>query len=218
MARTVQWAIEKAFLHANRKATAPNAGSSKHDVLLALADSTQKLWAAEEGIEWNSLSDTIDLGPVTATDTFALPDSVDYVSQDTDQTVRIGSTDYKLVSAAQLRRYRDSAVVAQIGRNLVFPRAFAATDAGFGLDIEVPVVLAVSDITAATDTIQVDRPMWLAYMMAAEFVRNDVVKQGQYDNLLALADVEMGKMKEANASTVNDYALNGFQAAGAEWN
>jgi hypothetical protein len=70
---TVDQAITKAFLHAQRKPTAPAVGTTKYNALLAIADSMQKLWATEPDVEWDSLYQP---GPtlavtVTATDTFA---------------------------------------------------------------------------------------------------------------------------------------------------
>lgn len=219
MAQTVSWAIQKAYLHANRKATPPNAGSTKHDALLAIADSMQKMWPAEH--DWASLYSLAEVGTVTATDTFELDDEIDHLNRDADDPVRITlgtqTKTYKLVSPAQLYKYRNSDVCAQVGRNLVFPQAFDSTSSVFGGTIYAPATLAVEDITSENQDVQVDRPMWLAYMMAAEFARNDTVKQGQYENLLAMAESELTKMIEDNDGTVNEYALNGFQAAGEDW-
>lgn len=216
MAQTVAWAIQKAFLHSNRKATPPAAGTSKYEALLDIADSMQKLWASEPGIEWDSLYSLETIGTVSATDTFTLPATINYISKSEDDPIRVGATPYKLVKPNQLYKYQGADVCAQIGRTLKFAKAFASDSAHIGEDIHVPAILYTADLTLGTSNIQVDDPMWLAYMMAAEFVRNDVVKQGQYDNLLSLADQCMQRMISANSGSLNEVGMN-FQAAGESW-
>lgn len=215
MAQTVAWAIQKAFLHAQRKSDAPATGTSKYEVLLDLADTMQKQWETEPGIEWDSRYSLETIGTVTATDTFDLPDEVRTLSKSEDNPIRLtngtSTTSYRLVKPSQLYKYQDAQVCAQVGRSLVFPKAFASDSSLLGFSIKVPALLYVSDITAPTDTIEVDDPLWLAYMMAAEFVRNDVVKSGQYDNLLALADQCMQTMKANNSGQLEEIS------AGAPW-
>lgn len=219
---TVAWAIQKAFLIAQRKAEAPAAGTSKYEVLLDLADSMTKAWETEPGVEWDSLYSLATIGTVTATDTFPLLATINYISKSEDNPIRItnGTTTktYRLVSAKQLYKYRDNDVCAQIGRNLVFAKAFTADSSLLGYDIKVPAILYADDITAETATIQVDDPMWLAYMMAAEFCRNDVVKQGQFDTLLGYADQSMQRMKQANGGQLEELAMTPGVVAGETWN
>lgn len=216
MAQTVDWAIQKAFLHSNRKATAPAAGTSKYEALLDIADSMQKMWASEPSTEWDSLYSLETIGTVSATDTFDLPDEINYISKSEDDPIRIGTVAYKLVKPNQLYKYQGSNVCAQIGRTLKFSSAFASDSSLIGESILVPSILYTDDITVGTNEIQVDDPMWLAYMMAAEFSRNDVVKQGQYDNLLALADQCMQRMIAANSGSLNEVSTS-WQAAGESW-
>lgn len=218
---TVDQAIAKAFLHAQRKATPPASGTSKYNALLAIADSMQKLWATEPGIEWDSLYQLVQLAAtVTATDTFALGTTINDLSQREGDYVLVtngtNTSEYRIINPNQLYQYRYEAAVARIGTNLKFSKAFAATDSVIGYNIKVPAVVYVADITAGTDIIAVDDPMWLCYMMAAEFARNDVVKQGQYDNLLALADQHMQRMKQANGGQVDAIATP-WQPAGESW-
>lgn len=221
MAQNVAWAIQKAFLHAQRKADAPAAGTSKYDVLLAQADSMQKIWEIEPGVEWDSRYSLETIGTVSATDTFELPDEVRTISKNPDNPILLtngtSTTTYTLVKPGQLYKHRNSKVCAQIGRNLVFPEAFTSDSSVFGYSIKVPALLYVDDIASENDDIQVDDPMWLAYMMAAEFVRNDVVKANQYDNLLALADQHMQAMKAANSGHLEEFPGGAAWIAGEEW-
>lgn len=219
--RQVSWAIQKAYLHSNRKATAPATTSSKYSALLALADSMQKLWEDEPGEEWSSRYSLVTLTPVvTATDTFALHDSINFLSKKQGEYVQVTdgtqTKTYKIISPNQLYEYRERDAVAQIGRTLKFSKAFTSVSAELGYNIKVPAITYCDDIDAASDYIQVDEPMWLAYMMAAEFVRNDVTKRGEYNAILALADQVMQKMKQANSGGA-EVVPSGIFATGETW-
>lgn len=222
MARSVSWVIQKAFLHAQRKSTPPAVGTSKYEALFDIADSMQQLWQDEDGVDWNSLYSLETIGTVSATDTFDLPDEINYITKDEENPVIVtnGSAikTFKLVTAKQLYKYRNSDVCAQIGRTLVFSRPFTSTSSELGYDIKVPAILYVEDITSATDEVQVDDPMWLAYMMAAEFNRADTTKSNTYDDLIALADVCMTKMRNANSGSYEMVTSGGWSAEGETWN
>lgn len=218
---TVDQAITKAFLHAQRKPVPPTAGTTKYNALLGIADSMQKLWAAEPDVEWGSLYSQVTLAAlVTATDTIALDSTIDKISQTDGDPIQItngvNTTRYTVVMPNQLDRYRNVCAVAKLGRNLKFSKAFTSTSSLLGYSIKVPAITYVADITAGANTVAVDDPMWLVYMMAAEFCRNDVVKQNQYDNLLALADEHMQRMKQANGGQI-DVVATPWTPAGESW-
>lgn len=215
-------AIQKAFLHAQRKATPPPTTSTKYTALLAIADSMQKLWASEPSTDWDSLYELVTLAAVVSTtDTYALTNTIDRISKrDGDYILLDNGTNKQavtLVDPGQLYEYRDQLAVARIGSNLKFSKAFLSSDSSIGSSIKVPAIKHVPDVTAASETVAVDRPMWLAYMMAAEFVRNDPVKQGQYDNLLGLAELEMQKMKENNGGTIDSVGVMPNFVMGESW-
>lgn len=221
MSMTIDQAITRAYVHALRKPVGPNSGSTKYNALLAIADSMTKLWAMEPSVEWSSLYSLVTLTPtVTATDTFAIDATINDISnREGDYVLLTNGTNTQrviLVSPDQLYQYKDQIAAAKIGSNLKFSKAFVATDSVFGYNIKVPALLYPTDITAGSQTVQVDDPMWLVYMMAAEFCRNDVVKQGQYDNLLALAEQSMEKMKQTNGGQMAEVATP-WTPAGAEW-
>ncbi len=215
MSKTVEWTIQKAFLHAQRKATPPTTGS-KFEALLDIADSMQKMWANEDGVIWDSLYVRINIGTATVTDTFPIPATIEKVSNDSEDPILVGTQPYKLVKPAQLYKYKDSKAVARVASNLKFSKAFAADDSLLGSAITVPGQGPVPDITSTADIVAVDQPMWLAYMMAAEFIRADVVKRDQYDNLLALADAVMADMKANNGGSDEVFDSGGWSPAGGE--
>lgn len=218
--RTANWVIDKAYLHANRKAVAPASGTTKYQALLGIVDSMQKLWESEPNTEWDSLYSLITNGTVTATDTFELDDEIASLSRRQGEYVQItngtSTSLYQVVSPDQLYQYKDSPAVAKIGRNLKFSTAFKSDSSLLGYSIKVPAITFVNDITVGTDLVQVDDPMWLVYMTAAEFVRNDIVKRSEYDSMVALANNIMEKMKQDNIGG-NETVVAAWQAQGADW-
>lgn len=215
MSMTADQVIQKSFLHAQRKATAPNQGTPKYLALLGIVDSMQKLWASESDVDWDSLYDLRTLAaPAPLSDSVALDADIDYLIKQERNPVRIGDRTFKVVNPSQLYTYRESDVCAQIGSTLRFSRTLDS--ALTGLSIQVPAILRVNDITVGTDIVQVDDPMWLVYSSAAEFNRNDLVKVSQYDNLLQLADMVMQKMKQKNVGSMEEVDMP-WQPAGESW-
>jgi hypothetical protein len=80
----------------------------------------------------------------------------------------------------------------------VFSKGFTENDPEYGGELVAPVYRAVTELERPSDRVQVDRPEWLVCMAAAEYVRNDIVRQNQYPNLLSEANNIMRKMKEEN--------------------
>lgn len=220
--RSVDWVISRAYVHAQRKATPPAAGTDKYNVLVAICDSMQRLFFSEPGIEWDVLYSVVYNGTITATDTFDLDDSIDYISKRYGDFVTINSadgtqvTEYPLVRPDQLYKRRFENAVAQVGRQLKFSHKFLSTDPQIGQILKVPAILFPDDLTTGSSLVSVPDPMWLVYMAAAEFDRNDVVKMGQYNNLLTLADQCMQKMKADNGGQYDSIPL-AFNAQGQSW-
>lgn len=219
---TVDQVITKAYQEAKGKPVPPAQGTTKYNSLLILCDNLQKIWAAEPDVEWNSLYSVVNIGPITATGSFAIPATVDYlIKRSTDPIYTSNGVsghrkDYKLVQPNQLylNKYTDG--IAQAGSNLIFPQAFTSANTDFGWDLYAPAILKVDDITAGTDTVQVDDPMWLVFMVAADFVRNDLVRQNQYDRLVAYAQEVMRKMKQRNQGSDEEVILE-WTPAGQDW-
>jgi len=180
----------------------------------------QKLWATEPGVEWDSLYALVSVGSISATDTFPIDTTIQYLSKrEGDYAIASNGTSsktYTIVKPNQLYAYRNNDVVAQVGRNLKFPSAFSASSSVFGYGLSVPAILYPDDITDGSDVVQVDDPMWLAYMSAYEFVRNDLVKRNTKDDLLAYAEQSMIKMKQANGGQYNTVSTP-WTPAGESW-
>lgn len=216
----VSEAIQKSYSMAKGKATPPAAGTAKYNQLLSLADSLQKVWAAEPDIQWDTLYSVVNIGPVTATNSFDLDDTINsIVKRETDPIyLSSGSTrvNYQLVRPNQLYINRDFKAVAQAGRSLLFPEAFTTESSVYGFDINVPAILYPEEITAATDEIQVPEPMWLVFMMAAEFIATDVVRQNQRGKNLEYATELMRKMKQENQGQYEEISTE-WSPMGEDW-
>lgn len=201
--------IQKTYLKATGKPTAPSSGTRKYEQILELQKYYTEVWEREPGVDWSSLFDYRTLAvSVTATDTFALPATVRKVSQQDGDYVRIvlgnDEWEYELIPVDRLYEYRYENAVAQVGQSLMFSRAFEATDPQIGGSIVVPSYGYVDVALVAADTIAIDDPNWLVTICAAEFVRNDIVRQNQYPNLVAEATVLMERMKEDTGNAVTE--------------
>ena len=198
---TVSDYVQKAYLLATGKTTTLAEGTAKYTKFLNLANLLQLKWQNEPGVDWPSLYLRENVsGTVSATDTFALPATIRKLSQRPEDKVRITRTDstldyYDIIQPDELKRYIGYNACAKIGSNLVFPSAFTASSAQFGGTIRVPGYGSVETLADDADTIAVEDPDWLCYMAAAEYVRNDITRQAQYGNLVALAVDSMNHMK-----------------------
>lgn len=217
---TVDQAITKAYSEAKGKATPPASGTAKYNQLVVLADSLQKVWAAEPGVQWDSLYSRVSHGTIGAVSSIALDSTVNYIVKDESNPIYATSGsdrfDFKLVRPNQLYLNRYEGAVAQAGRNLIFQDAFDSDSSVYGWTLYVPSILNVGTLDDGADTIQVDDPMWLVFMMAAEFVRNDLVRQNQYPALVAYAQQSMLKMKEANEGAYEGVITN-WEPMGVTW-
>jgi len=220
--RSVDWCIQRAFWHAFRKA-APAQGTPKYNASLAIADSMQKAWADEEGIEWSSLYQTVTLNTKVSTATiYALDPAIDHIDKRDGNPILITAAAggdpkrFPVINPSQLYEWRFRNAFAQEGRNLILSKAFSSTDALIDGTIQVPAYTFVPDISLPNDTVVVDRPMWLVYMIAAELVRNDVVKRPEYNNILTLAQQVMDKMLDANEGQREELSMP-WRPSGESW-
>lgn len=211
---TVADFVAQSYLKATGTVSTLTSSDSDWTKLLALGNYYQQTWANEPGVDWRSLYDpSVDCGTVTATDTFNLAASIHKVSQNADDPVRIVHTDatqftdYTIVPHDELKQYTSGNYCTQVGSTLVFNNAFTSDSAELGGTINVPAYTLPSTLSASTDPIQVDIPEWLVVICAAEYVRNNLVKQNQYPNLLAEANELMKKMIENNDAQYETLAL-----------
>lgn len=210
-------AISAVYLKSTGKATSPS--TSKYNKIVGLLDFYQRRWAREPGVDWNSLYDpNFSLGNVTATDSFDIDtSSIRKLSDREGDTIRIiwsdgvGYTEYDIADADTLKDYyygpnKESYIgfyCAQIGSQLVFNHTFTSDDPQFGGEIFVPSYTFPDPITADTDEVQVDDPDYLVLRCAAEYVRTDITRQGQYSNLLTEANDAMDRMKDDNDGQIS---------------
>lgn len=218
---TITEFVADTYLKSTGKTTTLTSGT-KYNRIVNLGNYYQRRWAREGGIDWNSLyNPAFSLGTVTATDTYDIDTStVRKLSDRQGDTVRIvwsngvGYTDYDIVDHDKIKDYswgvnRESPIgfyCAQMGSTLVFNHTFTSADAQFGGEIFVPCYVFPDAITSDnpdTDEVQVDDPDWLVARVSAEYVRNDITRQGQYPNLLAEANEIMERMKDDNEGQID---------------
>jgi hypothetical protein len=214
--------VQKAYQLATSKATAPSAGSSKYLKLVGFANICQDAWQNEPGVDWNSQYNTDSQAAlISATNTFPLDATVRKVSNRPGDNITIVCTDGSIIEFIQVRPeeladYPNQNYVAKIGQYLRFARTFTATDREFGGTIKVPCYSAVSTLAVDADVVQVDIPIWLAYMTAAEYCRTDPQLNYLEDGLVARANDIMAEMKLNNAGQV-EQVTRSFQPLGRTW-
>lgn len=202
--------IAKSYLAATGDVSTLSPTDNDYKKLLSIANTTIHDWATEPGVDWASLYDpAVQIGTISATDTYDLDDSIRVISQKEGDSVRIvdasDSTkhyDYQTVEPNSLKRYSQGNYCARVGSTLKFNKIFSSTDKEYGGSIYVPAYITPDDLANPTDDVPVDDPNWLVYMTAAEYVRSDIVLRDQYPNLIAKATNAMEGMKEANGAQV----------------
>lgn len=215
--------VAKAYVTATGKLSTLTAADTKYQKLVAIANNQIDLWQNTPNVDWNSLYDkTYSLGTVTATDTFTLGDDVRKISDALGDYVQIktadgNTTNFDVVSADSLKRYvNGSRVCAQIGRSLVFPQAFTASDPLYGGTIYAPIYRYAEPLVNASDDVPVDIAQWLVLMTAAEYVRNDNTKLNQYPNLVRQANDLLTRMIDDNDGQMTE-AYMSWSAATRSW-
>ena len=73
---------------------------------------------------------------------------------------------------------------------------------------------SLEELENPDDDILVDNPEWLVTMTAAEYIRNDIVKQNQYGNLVAEANNLMTSMIRNNRSGQVRHVRGGWRNGG----
>lgn len=197
--------IQQAYAMASGKSVAPTVGTTKYNKLLLYANIMQNAWQQEPGFNWENTYAYTPVGTVSETDTFDLDlEAIRVPSQRAEDYIIIRNasdqdTYYQLVSPSLFTRDKYQSVATIIDGSLVFPTAFAADSPHIGSTILMPGYLWLEELVNANDEIQVLDPNWLVYMTAAEYARNDLLKQNQYGNLVAYAENSMNKMKEIDS-------------------
>lgn len=233
--QTVDQVVSDTYLKATGKGGGVSFGTAKYIKILQMMNFYTRQWANIEE-QWHSLRELFTLGvTVTATDTFALLASIDYISQQEGDFVRIYHTDgvhesdYSTVPIEKL--YADGPIVlgsginrrnavgtcAQVGQTLVFSRPFQTTDPQFGGSIQVPGQAIPAILVNATDTVQVDDPTWLSCRCAADYVRTDVTRSQLFPGLIEEANEIMDTMIERNQEQIEEIYTGDWQPLGMNW-
>jgi hypothetical protein len=129
---------------------------------------------------------------------------VDYLSEEPPIIYRLA--DISTVNRASAVGKAISPNVCTITRSgLTFPYSFTEDDDEYGRTIVAPIYRKCKMLTKADDNIEkltmIPNVYWLIAASAAEYARNDVVKGGEYANILAQANNLMLQMININRST-----------------
>ncbi len=204
--------IKRTYQFATGEASAPPVGSEDYNRIVDLGNSFIEDWQNEPGIQWGSLYKRVDIGTVSATDRFSF-DSTELreLSFEEDGVCLIGPNGqrafFTLVQPRKL--YQQDNGVARIGDEIVFGKPFTENSPWIGWTIRVSGYGTAEAMDSPTSIVPVDQPLWLVYMTAAEFARNDYIKSGQYGNIVALAANVMGSMKQNNEAAQHIIADHG---------
>lgn len=206
---TLQELINAVMLKATGKATILARSNSKWEKVRGIANYYQNAWRNEPSARpgWASLyeKDRV-IGRVSKKRTYDLDEDIYEISNANGDYVYILTEDgnklpYELVSYDDLQNYEGKNACAKLGLQLVFSRDFKEEDQEFGGRIIAPVYVTFDDLEDEDDDIIVDDPYWLVTICAAEYIRNDIVKQNQYSNLITEANSLMNNMIRRNRGT-----------------
>jgi hypothetical protein len=180
-------------------------------------------WAAEPGVDWDELYDpAINLGIISATDTFDLDDSINKLSLQGGDWVQITHTDgvtvtnYETIPANLLKKKVYGNYCAKIGRSLKFNKAFTSSDPEYGGTLTVPGYVYPTHLAKSNDKVPVPDPQWLVTISAAQYVQTDVTLAQNYPGLVNEANALMSAMKQANGSQEASIELETV-ARSTEW-
>ena len=212
--------VSNTYLTAVGKLPTFTVGDKKYSKIIAIANLKIDEWAREA--DWRSLYDPkYSIGTISTTDTYELDDDIEKITASYGDyiLVRVGDVDtnYQTVAPEKLKMYDHGNYCAVVGRNLVFNHSFTTDDPVYGGTILAPVKLYPEKLTSANSTVPVTDPNWLVKITAAEWVRNDNVRQNQYPNLVAEANALMDKMKEANDEAQNSEVTIAMPPIGRSW-
>lgn len=217
-------AITTAYQLVTGKSTLPPTGTAKRALLDSLANKFYRDWQTEPGVEWQSLLRQVSAGTATAgQDTYELASAVHFLSKDEHNQVRIKDTYYKVVTAAQLPKYKDHNAVALYTaagtQSLQFSQPIAEGSALIGETIKVPAIIKLADLTDDSSEVLIDQPEWLGERIAAQYAFSFRSTREMYDDLLALANDRMESMKQANetGSDSTSTGIDYFALTGNVW-
>jgi hypothetical protein len=217
--------ISQAWVKAEGTPFTDPVNSTKWTYLLTLGNYYINSWASQIGVDWAGLyNPTYLIGTVSATDTFDFDNTeVRKLSQETGDPVRIlhadgiNYTDYTLIPADQLVRYRDRNVCARIGGSIKFAQAFTTSDAEYNGKLYAPIYGYPTQLAAADDVVPVDDPNWLVAVVAYDVALHDILRKDIAPIIKAEADQIMAGMLADNEAQANTMAANWQPFSGYLW-
>lgn len=234
----VQDCVNAIYLKATGKTAAFQFTDTKGVKILGLMNFYQSRWSKATGVDWISLYNPMEqVGAVTATDTFDLDTStIRKLSQQEGDNIRIiwpnnggtvndpdNFTDYELVPADRIKTdFNQGKYCALRAGQLVFNAPFSTSDPEYGGQLYVPAYTYVQPLVNTDDLIVVDDPDWLILQCAAEYVRTDVTRLGQFPNLQAEANDCFARMLDDNGNDQNtdataDWNPSPYNPSGIQW-
>lgn len=202
--------MNNVFLLSEGKLSSAASGSTKWLRIVAQGNFFLQAFGRERGIDWNHYyNPVLSFGAVTATATFAVPATVQKISQNEDDVLRITHTDgqytdYTFVPHDQLKKYSTGNYVARIGANIKFNEAFTADSPQFGGTITCPVYAYPATFEDDSDVIDHPDSNWLVLAVAADRVKNDVTRKDLRADLSNQANELMQALKEDNEGQISE--------------
>lgn len=217
---TLQELINAVMLKATGKPTILPTNNTKWEKIRGIANYYQNAWLNEPGIHWNSRYERArQIGTITTNDEYELDDDISEISTAKGDNVYVLTDNgdkirFQLVNYDDLQNHPTGNYCAKLGQSLVFNSRFMDDDPCFGGKLYAPVYTTLEDLESGDDDILVDNPEWLVTMTAAEYIRNDIVKQNQYGNLVAEANSLMTSMIRNNRAGQVRHIRGGFRNGG----
>lgn len=182
---------------------APVWGSDKANVAIDIANRKVSEWATDSRNKWNSMFEINSVGTVSVgTQTYDLDDTF-FAPSDYAKIVKTDGSyvEYSIVKAQQRNIPAGQALYVHgtDPKKITFAQDIDASLASGTL--YVPGYYVPSSLTASTDVVPVDDPVWLVYSTAAELARNDPAKDDQYAVLAGMANELYLRMSNANNDT-----------------
>lgn len=217
---TLQELINAVILKATGKATILTQGNAKWEKIRGIANYYQHAWIHEPGVHWNSRYDRArQIGTISANDEYELDDDILEISTAYGDNVYVDCKNgnreqFQLVEYDDLKNYPSGNYCAKLGNKLVFNHRFSEGHQCYGGALYAPVYTDVEDLENASDDVVVDNPYWLVTICAAEYIRNDIVKQNQYGNPLEEANNLMRQMIRDNRAKQIKRVRGGWRNGG----
>ena len=217
---TLQELINAVMLKATGKPTILPRSNAKWEKIRGIANYYQNAWLHEPGVHWNSRYNRAkQIGAISISDEYELSDDIDEISTAKGDNIYILTADgekkiFQLVDYDDLKNYLAGNYCAKLGQKLVFNTRFADDDPCYGGELFVPAFTKIDELINGSDVVSVDDPVWLVTICAAEYIRNDIVKQNQYGNLVAEANNLMTSMIRNNRTGQVRHIRGGFRNGG----